>query len=1186
MADPYSFPVTRLPARVEPLTQTALASSELLGARVYVTPDCIALLHSSLCLPSVDVASEYVVGNKLLVVDTVGKLCEAEITEVRGTEIRIHYPGWGGKWDETLNVHSPRIQGRQGSNKRRVREGNVMPGSDSAKQLYELVGSTGIIVEVTKGCKLEGGERGRSRAEKADDALVRVEVIDERCGSVVTFRTRLALLKRVEATDTPQLSQSALLAMTRSQLLQTSTQLEQSTLAARAGQLLQTLTQLTLPRPAADVRTVQLHQLLDALAITNRLSLPLFESSRNGWTDSTYGQVGESSVVVPARHVQPWTQSAEQDAPAPPDGTELTVDSHPHTLVFRSLDAPGQVKEEWRVCDICHCPRSGPMFACKQCAHKQCMPCTVPALPFAHSPPPSQLSTPVEAKDDEKQQIEADKAAQWIDTTAYRSRGRSGDRGKLQLLDALTHQLLEVMDDSGDMQLRWLPTDTLDKLTAEVEQVVLSINSAVRDTSAAQHQENVESEQVQDADTSLLSSLGDAAVTELKAGQCVRLHIDSEDVDSLLVAWVRTSQPNFDLHFYHCAPTDSSTAGRPFVVSASAAPTHGSGTSESRQASQPSEESIQLTDESSRPPSEPTAANAVTPLLNAVRPYSRACQPVDSLPPALMCLRALPPLKSSGVPLLLPNPCYVSVGGVRRGKDEIADVSDDELQIVVTPVKRSSLDGVAMWAELLMYVRREWMLTLAHTSAESIRPDALQRLRGSHQRLCALLATVLKAVMSCMLSLQSSCPWPSTTGARCLEVTSHLLLSAVEAMNLPSSHPLYTAPDSVKPRDEEVMARCMAAVINEFQARSLAEIPAAPLHSAYLHRLTECITAVSLFIHTLGHHTEYGRAAQPDTPQPQLHRHELARSVLRVAHRVDGQRRDNISFSVVLSAQSLYEQSGHTADCPCHYCQIVTSKSYKAGVLLVDFNSPFWALAMGCSPLTLPPAHRYALFDDIINSTANADKTQPEFILYTPKDKALEAAALTSTSSSTPHSTADDTSVMRQLFLQLSNTSPTHFRHKLGEISFKALFKGPFHRGAQGTPGPFRQVLTDVCADLRRTSATSLLIPCPNFIHDTGLNRNQLILNPASGVRRSDAEALGRLMGIALRSGGVLDIDVAAVVWKQLVGQHVDDSELAHFDFTAYNTLRFRRLHQPRRGDERGGVERQLRAAHLDDAGL
>ena len=56
-----------------------------------------------------DLDHEYAVGNRLMVYDTVGKLCEAEIIEVRGSDIRIHYPGWGGRWDENLPTTSPRI---------------------------------------------------------------------------------------------------------------------------------------------------------------------------------------------------------------------------------------------------------------------------------------------------------------------------------------------------------------------------------------------------------------------------------------------------------------------------------------------------------------------------------------------------------------------------------------------------------------------------------------------------------------------------------------------------------------------------------------------------------------------------------------------------------------------------------------------------------------------------------------------------------------------------------------------------------------------------------------------------------------------------------------------------------------------------------------------------------------------
>ncbi len=922
MADPYSFPVSRPPARIDPLIPSATATAELLGARVYVTPECISLLHASLCLPAVDVASEYVAGNKLLVVDTVGKLCEAEITEVRGTEIRIHYPGWGGKWDETLSVHSPRIQGRQGSNKRRVREGNVMPGSDSAKQLYELVGSTGVIVEVIRGCKLEGGEKGRGRADKSDDALVRVEVLDDHRGTVVTFRTRLALLKRLELGDTPRLSQSALLAMSRFQLLQENRRSEQSAVALQAGQLLQTLTQLTLPQPATDVRRFSLYQLLDSLAITRQLTTPQFEVARTGWADSVLGQVGESCFVVPARHMRPWTQCSERDAPAPPEGTELNLDSHHHPLVFRSLSSSRQSPLQWRVCAVCSNPRAGPMFECTECSYQQCLPCNVQALPFAHSAPPSSHMSSARAKVDSQREVADDRATQWLDTTAYRARCRGGDRVSLQVLDALSRQMLEPMPPASGTSVRWLPPETLIRLDGEAEHVIDVMTKAM-DSVCGQQQAESKDNVLSGAD------LSDSVRVELKAGQRARLHIDNPDIDSILVAWVRTSQPNFDMQFYHCAtPDDSPSADTSRASAPGAAAASRRVVSGQRDAGRLTEESIQLAEDASRPlASDQADGQSFGMFTSAVRLNSRVCQSVESMPPALARVHDVPPLKSPGVPLLLPNPCYVSVGGVRRGKDEIADVSDDELQVVVTPVKGTSWDSIALWIELVLHLRREWMCVVSDDSAESIASEVLLPLRHSHQQFCRLLISLLRAVRRCYLKLRNSCAWPSAVGSRCLELIAHLSLSIVEVLNLPNSHPLFTGIDAlkdvVKAEDAQLEAwqRCLQSMTEEQTMRLLAELPTAPLHSAYLHRLSECITAERLYFAT----------------SSVLAAHQVVHQYQVRAHAIHTRGRERscaeptaACLELVSSAPWLYEQSGHTADCPCQYCQTVASKTYRA----------------------------------------------------------------------------------------------------------------------------------------------------------------------------------------------------------------------------------------------------------------
>lgn len=48
---------------------------------------------------------------QLNVIDTVGKLCVAEIVETRDNKVLIHYVGWSSKWDEWMPANSERIKG-------------------------------------------------------------------------------------------------------------------------------------------------------------------------------------------------------------------------------------------------------------------------------------------------------------------------------------------------------------------------------------------------------------------------------------------------------------------------------------------------------------------------------------------------------------------------------------------------------------------------------------------------------------------------------------------------------------------------------------------------------------------------------------------------------------------------------------------------------------------------------------------------------------------------------------------------------------------------------------------------------------------------------------------------------------------------------------------------------------------
>jgi hypothetical protein len=53
--------------------------------------------------------TNYEVGQWVDVKDTIDQWLEAQIVQVRGTQVYIHYNGWGNRWDEWIEFNSPRI---------------------------------------------------------------------------------------------------------------------------------------------------------------------------------------------------------------------------------------------------------------------------------------------------------------------------------------------------------------------------------------------------------------------------------------------------------------------------------------------------------------------------------------------------------------------------------------------------------------------------------------------------------------------------------------------------------------------------------------------------------------------------------------------------------------------------------------------------------------------------------------------------------------------------------------------------------------------------------------------------------------------------------------------------------------------------------------------------------------------
>jgi E3 ubiquitin-protein ligase HERC2 len=114
-------------------------------------------------------------------------------------------------------------------------------------------------------------------------------------------------------------------------------------------------------------------------------------------------------------------------------------------------------------------------------------------------------------------------------------------------------------------------------------------------------------------------------------------------------------------------------------------------------------------------------------------------------------------------------------------------------------------------------------------------------------------------------------------------------------------------------------------------------------------------------------------------------------------------------------------------------------------------------------------------------------------------------------------------------------------------------FKG---EGSIDAGGPYREAITEMCIELQ-SKTLSLFIPCPNFRNDIGVNREKWIINPAAvqASHLSMYEFVGKLFGIALRSGNHLNLDLPSLIWQELVGVKCSKKDLEYIDLSTCQTI-------------------------------
>jgi len=137
-------------------------------------------------------------------------------------------------------------------------------------------------------------------------------------------------------------------------------------------------------------------------------------------------------------------------------------------------------------------------------------------------------------------------------------------------------------------------------------------------------------------------------------------------------------------------------------------------------------------------------------------------------------------------------------------------------------------------------------------------------------------------------------------------------------------------------------------------------------------------------------------------------------------------------------------------------------------------------------------------------------------------------------------------SIFAQLHSQLQVVDVDQLKRR--DRAFKVKFAG---EAADDYGGPYREVFTSLCSELQNEEVLPLLLLTPNGQHNLGSNRDRYVMQPASTSAEllQWYEFIGVLMGIALlQKETVLGLNLCSVIWKQLVQQVADATDLAAFD--------------------------------------
>jgi E3 ubiquitin-protein ligase HERC2 len=120
----------------------------------------------------------------------------------------------------------------------------------------------------------------------------------------------------------------------------------------------------------------------------------------------------------------------------------------------------------------------------------------------------------------------------------------------------------------------------------------------------------------------------------------------------------------------------------------------------------------------------------------------------------------------------------------------------------------------------------------------------------------------------------------------------------------------------------------------------------------------------------------------------------------------------------------------------------------------------------------------------------------------------------------------------------------------------RAWFAKFIGEGANDDGGLFRESITGLCLELQ-SKVLDLFLPVGNQTNKIGENRDCWIVNPkaTSKIHLRKFQFIGCLFGMCVRSGVLINLNLAPMFWKRLTGDTLTSRDIMAIDSSFMNNL-------------------------------